>query len=500
MQKLFCAVLVLTAVLTSAGLTGAEENAAGEKGRAYYDFGVFAFEEGDYASAENNLKIALELAPDNPFYSHWLGKTYLQTERYAEAGQYLEKAWKIRPEISGLKFDMAYLKFKTGDDAAASVLFVQTAEAEPENVLAHYYAGITLYRVQEYGKAADLLVRSAEMSPTLRANALYYAGICYQNTGDIRQAEEMFEYVKNDPDAGILRESAIQWLEILKQQEKNIRPYRVHLETGVRYDDNVQIEPDDTDLSDGDEDDWAFVMDFSGKYDILSGRNHKIGIGFSQYNTWHSDLDEYDISGSTGHLYTEYFLNPFTFRFSYWPSYYFAGSDSYLRQHCIEPEAVWHIGRQVAARLSYRYKDKDYFEDEDRNGHANEIFGDVIWSLFNRKGNFFGGIGYEDYSASGADEYYARWKSRAGGTLILPGDLTLGFSGEYQSKNYDSPDGFYGVEREDDRYILSLSLSRKLWYEWLGIMGEYTYTKNDSNIPVYEYTRNVSTFSLTLSY
>ncbi|MGE0087405.1 MAG: surface lipoprotein assembly modifier [Desulfococcaceae bacterium] len=499
MQKLFCTVLVLAAALSPAGLAGAQENSTGETGRAYYDFGVFAFEEKDYTSAENNLKIALELDPDNPFYSHWLGKTYLETGKYAQAGTYLNRAWDIRPEISGLKFDMAYLKYKTGDNVAASELFVQTAKEEPENVLARYYAGITLYRMQEYGKAADWFARAAEMSTTVRANALYHAGICWQKMGDIRQAEKMFEYVKDDPEAGTLRDSAIQWLDFLKKQEKNIRPYRVHLETGVRYDDNVSVEPDDTD-SFTDESDWAFVTDFSGNYDIFSGRNHKTGIGFTQYNTWHSDLDEYDLSGSTGHLYSAYTLKPFTFRFNYWPSYYFAGSDSYLRQHCLEPEAIWHISTRLAARLSYRYKDNTWFADTDRSGHANEIFGDMIWSFFDGKGNFFGGIGYEDYSASGEDQYYDRWRSRAGGRLILPWDLSLEFSGEYQSKNYDSPDSFYGVEREDDRYILSLSLSRKLWHDWLGIMGEYRYTKNDSNIPVYEYTRNVSTLSLTLSY
>jgi len=506
MQKLFCAVLILAAVVSYAGLIRAEEKAGGEKGGIYYDFGVFSFGEKDYASAENSLKTALELAPDNPFYNHWLGKTYLETQQYAQALPYLEKAWKIRPEISGLKFDMAYLKFRTEDYAAASRLFLQTREAEPENVLAHYYAGICLYRMEEYGKAADLLVRSAEMSPTVRANALYHAGICYQQIGDTGHAEEMFEQVKNDPEAGILRDSAAQWLDLFRQQEKQIRPYRVHFQTGVMYDDNVQIEPDDTDLFTGtdyfadDADDWAFVADFSGSYDIISGRDHKIGIGFSQYNTWHSDLDEYDLSGTTGHLYSVYSLNPFSFRLNYRPAYYFAGSDSYLRQHCIEPEAVWHMHRRAAARISYRYKDNTYFEDQDRSGHANEIFGDVIWSFFDGKASFFGGIGYEDYAASGEDQYYARWKSRAGGTLALPGDLSLGFSGEYQSKTYDSPDSFFGIEREDDRYILSLSLSRKLWHEWLGIMGEYTYMKNDSNISVYEYTRNVSTLSLTLSY
>lgn len=63
-----------------------------EEGRAYFDFGVFAFEEGDLKDAETNLKIALSLSPDNPYYHHYLGKTYLKMGRYPESMAYLKKA------------------------------------------------------------------------------------------------------------------------------------------------------------------------------------------------------------------------------------------------------------------------------------------------------------------------------------------------------------------------------------------------------------------------
>ena len=87
-------------------------NAEEEGGRAYFDFGVFAYEDGDYGDAEENLKQALEFEPENPLYNHYMGKTYLKMERYQPAMSHLVKTWETNPDISGLKYDMAYLNYK----------------------------------------------------------------------------------------------------------------------------------------------------------------------------------------------------------------------------------------------------------------------------------------------------------------------------------------------------------------------------------------------------
>ncbi|MEE4355507.1 MAG: surface lipoprotein assembly modifier [Desulfococcaceae bacterium] len=506
MKKLLCILLLSALFLSGTAAAGAAEPVREEKGRAYYDFGVFAFEEGDYASAENHLKIALEFDPDNPYYHHFIGKICLQTERYAEARKYLDRAGEIRNDIAGLDYDRAWLDLKTENYAQASGVFARLSEKEADNVLAIYYAGICYYRLEEYETAGGYFISAAEKSPSLRANAYYHAGICFRKSGDIRQALEMFEYVKNDPDAGILRDSAVQWIEMLKQQEVQ-RPYKLFLKVGAVYDDNVQLMPDDTGIFEDrnivtDASDGGALLRFSGNYDIFSRNNYTVGLGFSQYNTRYSDLDEYNLTGSSGHLYGSYSLTPLDFRFHYFPSYYWADSDSYLRQHRLEPEIIWHVGRHLQTRFSYRYKDNTYFEDSRRSGHGNELFGDIVWSLLRNKVQVFGGMGYEDYSASHKDQYYSRWSARAGGNVEMPWDISLGLSGEYQSRDYDNADSTYNynMTREDDKYIFAVHLSRKLWTDWIAVMAEYRHTRNDSNIPIYEYSRNISSISLTLSY
>jgi hypothetical protein len=114
-----------------------------------------------------------------------------------------------------------------------------------------------------------------------------------------------------------------------------------------------------------------------------------------------------------------------------------------------------------------------------------------------KKGQLSGGIGYEDISASHPDQYYGQMKTRLGISLSLPKDLNLSLTGKYYEKKYDNVDSFYGVKRENAKYYGSISLSRKLFHEWLIISGEYSYTENDSNIINYKYNRRLTSFYLT---
>ena len=501
MQKLlrFGVVFIFLLIWTALPICAQDAPEMRQDGRAYYDFGVFAYEDGDYKGAENNLKIALEFEPDNPFYNHYLGKTCLKTERYSEAKTYLEKAWAADPEIPGLRYDMAFLKYRTGDYAGASDLFMVVAKADPENVLAHYYAGITLYRQQRYADGAGYFVHAAENSPTIRANGYYYAGLCYQKTNEIRQAIRAFEYVRDDPGNGNLKEGAIRWIAALKEREKLLRPYHLYAKLGCRYDDNVVLEPDDADVF-AEESDSATLFYFSGNYDFLKQQKYKAGAGYDHYQTWYDDLDEYDLTGNILHLYAAYFLYPLTFRLTYTPTYYQANSDSYLRQHRLEPEVRWRISQDLLARLVFRYDDNTYFEDSGRSGHSNGLYAEAYYSAFNGRGLLFGGLGFEDRTATRKDEYFDQWRMRLGVLLKLPWELETEITGQYQAKNYDDPDSFYLVKREDDRYTASVSLSRKIYCDWLGIIGEYKYIKNESNINDYEYTRNLFTISVTASY
>lgn len=487
---------IILLVLTFAFVSHAEE----DKGQAYFDFGVFALEDGDFQGAEMNFKKALDFNSDNPLYNHYLGKTYMKTKRYQEALHCLNCAWEVNPDISGLKYDLAFLYFKMSDYRKSADLFTEITNEDPSNVLAHYYAGISLYKQKHFAGAIDYLMSAARMNPSIKASGYYYAGICYQKAGNIEKAVETLEYVRDHADSKALRENAFKWLQAIEKQRKIISPYSLYLKIGTQYDDNVRLEPVDEDIY-AEDDDMVTVLYFSGRCNFIDKNNVIFGIGYNHYQTWHNDLTTYDLIGSIFNFNIKYRLDDrFRFGFSYLPSYYWVDSDSFLRRYQYKPEVIWKIDDNLSARLSYSYYRNKNFQNHEKDGHTNDIFLDLYYNIFGKKGYLFGGIGYEDNAASHPDHYYGQIKSKLGIFLKLPFELDLKLTGKIYNKDYDNTDSYHLAKREDTKYNGSISLSRNLVYDWLNISAEYNHTKNDSNINDYKYKRNITTLSLTARY
>lgn len=492
MSRLFKFVFVFSLVLLLAAATHAEE-----AGRAYYDLGVFAYDDGDYQAAEKNLKAALTAMPDNPLYNHYMGKTYLKMARYDEAVAHLKLARDVDPDIPGLKYDLALGLFHVQDYVRAADLFIEVAKEDPANALAEYHAGISLYKQGRYATALDYLVGASEKSPSIKPMGYFYAGVCHERMGDTENAVKKLEYARDNAEEASLRASAVQRLEVLDKQKK-MKPYRVDMKLGVQYDDNVVLEPVDEDII-ADESDWMAVFFYSARYNMINRQDVVFGAGFNHYQTWHDDLDEYDLSGSIVDVYAKYHFNPFTFGFTYSPNYFWLDSVSYVMKHHLKPEVSWKVNENLVTKLSYSYYRNKYFEDEDRNGHTNEGFLDVYYRL-GKMGYLFGGFGYADVTASDADEYYDQFKVKLGASVNMPLAFVFNATFKFYTKDYDNVDSSFDIGREDDKYNILLSLSHRLVYDWLRIVGEYSYTKNDSNISSYEYERNVTTLSVAASF
>jgi tetratricopeptide (TPR) repeat protein len=495
MQKALSLTLVIPALL----LMFLPANAKEDRGRGYFDLGVFAYEEGDYTNAERYLKKALELNRDNPYYNHYMGKTYLKTEEYRAAEEYLSTAWQLDPDISGLKYDRAMLNYKTFRYPAATDLFTEIADEDPSNVLAQYHAGISLMKQEKYDQALERLLAAAAVSPTIKVNGYYYAGVCYWKMGQADQAVEKFQYVRDHAESELLRENALAWIGKIEEEKGVRKPYSLYLRVGYGYDSNVTLDPLDEDVF-SDEDDYYTSVHFSGKYNVVNRKDWVVGAGYSHYQSWYNDLEEYDLTGSLFRVYARYRLRPFVLGLSYLPSYYWLDQDSYLRRHMVKPEVIWEWKDTLSTVLSYAYSDNEYFQDESWSGDRHGGYLDTYYSILDKAGYLFAGIGYEKNDASNPDQDYGWFKTKAGVLFHLPWKTELDIRGQYQSKQYDNVDRFFGIEREDDKYCGAVSVARELFYQWLAITAEFNYTKNESNITEYEYDKYVGALYLRAQY
>lgn len=503
MKRISDIFLIILSVLLIFSIANAEED-----GDYYYKSGVFAYEDGDYEEAEKNLKKALDFNPNNPLYNYFLGKICLKTEQYDIAAYYLRLTKKTDPNIPGFQYDWAFLNYKRGNFAEADKHFRTVVKKDPSNALARYHAGMSLYQLKRYGKAVEHLVKSAEMSPSIRTNALYHAGVCYWNIGRVGKAVEKFKYVKDNAETENLKANALNWLQTAETEtpKKIVKPYSLYLKIGYQYDGNVRLEPLDREDMYANEADSVLEAYFSGAYNFINTKALKAGAGYSHYQNGHNDLGQYDLIGSIPDLYIKYTFDPLTFGLAYTPSFFWVDSESYLKRHQLTPYLMWRAGENLFAKFSYRFQRNDYsdstfFQDnDDRDGNAHNLSADIYYGILDKKGSLFGGIAYETSSADRSDESYDRIGLKLGLFLELPYGFDFNMMGRYYDKKHDAADISYNIKQNDDKYFCALSLYHKLRYDWLGILAEYDYTKNDSNIRDYKYDRNVLSISLTADY
>ncbi|MCP4689215.1 MAG: tetratricopeptide repeat protein [Desulfobacterales bacterium] len=469
-----------------------------EKGQNHYYLGVFAYEDGAYEKAETHLSNALKYSPDDPYYNHLSGKTYLKLKEYEKARARLDRAWEAAPDAPGLKYDMAMLRYRLGEYSEAGARFSEVAEEEPANALACYYAGLCLQHQGDHEKAIAYLTRASEKSPTLTTNCYYYIGVSNQKLGRTREAAEKFEYVRKHARSDALREYASDWLQSMDARESTQKPYTIFLKAGLQYDDNVRLAADEDVYAD--EGDFAFSGYFSGRYDFITGEKFKIGAGGSVYQTSYYKLKDYDQTGSFLNLYASYRLEPFTFDFSYVPAYYWFDYKSFLIRHHFRPEATWRISEKFLTRLSYGYSENNYFQDDELDGRTHETGLIFYYNVSPELGYLFAEVDHEDTKASHPDYDYKTWSGELGALVKGPWDVKMKITGRYDDKKYDHVDSYFEIARKDEKYSVDMLLFRPLIRDWARILLELNYTKNDSNIKEYSYDRCMGTLSIVADF
>jgi tetratricopeptide (TPR) repeat protein len=166
--------LVIILILTAAGLGACRRVDLPEQGspkylgavRAFY-VGLSALQVGDDVRAEEKLKEATALAPDEPASWADLGLLYMRQRRFDEAAASLDKARQLAPENSTLYVLLGQLESARGNSAEAAKDFRRASELDPRNLKALYALSREVERGGEGGEEEELrlLQKILEVQP-----------------------------------------------------------------------------------------------------------------------------------------------------------------------------------------------------------------------------------------------------------------------------------------------------------------------------------------------
>lgn len=472
------------------------EKLSDTSGRTYFDLGVFAFEDNDYKNAISFFMKAIKINPDDPEYHHYLGKAYLKMKSYDLAKKYLTYSESMLPNQKGLNKDLAILYYQQSDIKSASDLFNEIIRKNPSDIMSTYYAGICLYKQKDYYQAAKFFQKAGKASPTLHTNCLYYAGICHIKTSHPEKARKLLMQVRDNPKAGSLQDYARKWIQVLDKKMDLKKPYRLNARLGYQYDTNIRLEPIDEDLY-TDEDDFCTRILLSGNYKIVDLNPYQISAGMVYFQHWYNEYTQYNMSGNMYNINLKIHLNPVTIRFNLSPSWFWLDSKAYLTRYTFQPSFSVQLTPRLTGTLSFAHKNDNNENNDDRDAEQGESSLSFQYFTPKRKFRLFSKFQVEAMNAESIYNNYERLISEVGININKVWGFNFGLSGQYNQKKYKEIDPFYMAIRDDHQLNATFFLHRPHLYRFIGLKTEFKYTKNSSNINIYNYKRSVVTFSLT---
>lgn len=519
----FCRAFIVSVVCWVAGVEAAWAQVPQET----YDFtvakGLVEFGRGHYEVAARMFERALQSKPHDFEASDYLGQTYLRLKKYREAERLFEELSLATPQFSRAWLGLGIARSQQGKYREALDALKQAERQDPDNPLVFFYQGLVAHELKSFNQAPELFSRAMALSPDLTPTARYYTGMSYYQRGLLDRAQQEFEaaIASGEPESEVARSART----ILQQQggaPRSPKQWDVSLSISGQYDSNVVLLPIGTQPPGGatgisKKDDFRTAIYARGEYRAIQTDTWTAGVTYGFYQSLHQKLTGFDVQDHSPSVFIQRQLGIVQARLQYVFDHVRVGQDPYLNSHTIQPIFTIAEGNSHFTQVQFRYQNKD-FQDDRFAGNS-----------FRDGKNWLGGITQFAYFANGAGHVrvgYTFDMDRTGGgspPTATPGTpshadwaykahrLSAGLgvppvwtlqptvAFDYYLQQYDNPNSLSATgttARRDTIYFATATLARPLT-DWLTVAAEYNYTRDQSNITFFDYSRNI--YSLTLS-
>jgi len=460
--------------------------------------GIAQYKHENYEEALVLLKKARDEASTSTIAAFYLGLTYKQLQNYDAAIPNLREAVTMNPKIKGALIELIDCLYQLNRIGEAREWI---AEAEKEGIRPAQVAflkGLILMKDNEEEGAVEAFENAKTLDPSMAQSCDYQIGVAHLKMKNFGQAKDVFQkLVLVDPNSNMAN-FANEYIDSLSKREEAMKPFKLTFGAAWQYDDNVVLKPSDTTVSAAisDKADTRQVYTANAEYD-KKFCNDKYGVK-GQYFFYYgkqTDLGFYDVLSNTFVIQpSAYFKNGLlTFPLGY--NHTLVNDKAYLSSPTASGVYNHMFGKSNMAQAFIKYQYKDYLwtpssDDEDRDG--NDLGGGLGWYTFFAKNKGFVNVRYsmnQEFTQGNNWDYFG---NRVSGTVLIPvlKQLNVTFSGDMFFQNFDHTHSFFNVKRHDQVYTLS-TLAAYKFYKESELQFQYTYVKDNSNISLYDYHRNI---------
>lgn len=481
-----------------------------------YDFnlskGLLLYNQQRYGEAERYLREAFNAKPGDSTAGYYLGLTSLRLHRYTAAEERFREVLRRHPDDARARMGLGmalYHQDRYPEASAELNVAERTLKDEP---LLYYYAGLAAAAQQKHDQASEKFLRAGKMDPELANDPHYQRGVALQSKGQAQQATAEFR--------SAVEGGAVAAQPVRPTASTALPSKRWSLNYGVstQYDSNVVLLPGGGTLPGNisHKDDFVAVLTGGGEYRFVQNDTWTVGAGGGLYTNFHARLSDFNVVDVAPTLYVQRRLGIAQLRLQYTLDYVTVGGDSYLVSNALQPTLTFPESERTFTQAFMRYQRKDFKSfDLDPQGinptrdANNWMLGAMqYWRFSDDRGHVRAGYTFDaDQTGSdvalgnpahtGADWSYTGHRFSTGVAYKPLAATTLQLAFDYYRQNYSNPNSFSPdlAVRKDNIYQLTGTAIRDL-NSWLWLAFQYSYTRDQSNVAVFDYTRHI--VSLTL--
>lgn len=431
--RLLCLAVFFTVILVGPLYAA---SAAG-KAEIAFSQALLAYDKGDYEAAEQGFATALQHHPSHYQAAYFLGMSYFQQKKYQSA-------------------------IKTFDKAIA----LRKTEPEP-----YFYRGVSLYRQGLYEPALNAFVETTRLAPEGEMKELTDQYILAIESGDI-----------------FLIKGARQ------------KPWFIYSNISFNYDSNVTLDPEDITLATlpSDQNDAQFVLQGGGGYHIVQKQNYRLTGQAYWIQTLYPDLSGFNYGLAHVEIDNDFRFGEKSFlKVQVANEFSILSTAKYLNsiQLLIHTTRFW--TKWLMTRIGSRVRYNDFFQpitNPAQNRDAFNLEPGIAQFFYFRNGSMYVRLRYyyEHNFASGLDWDYQAHRVAVSFFSPVIWDISTYIYAEIMvDKDFNNVDSVLGKRRDDWGQFYSIEFSRPV-HEYVSIRLHYSYRRNTSNLPVFQYDKHVA--------
>lgn len=468
----------------------------------YLKEGISQYRQENYEEAIEVLKKAREEDPKSSTAAFFLGMAYKQVIDYPKALTHLKDAVTLTPQVKEAVVELIDVLNQLGNIEEAK-RWIEVAEKEnifPAKIT--FLKGSILKGEGKNLEAIESFEKAKSLDKTLTQSAEFHIALCYLKERRLKKAKERFQAaVLYDPISD-LASFARQYQDIVEKRIFLERPLRLTVGIYGQYDTNMVLKPIESEAATEitDEKSRAMFSTIRLHYVPLLKGPWLFNARYAFYSNLHQKhCHTHDIIGNTISVAPGYNFGRFALNLAATYSHFLVRGPSYKRyMDYLSAGPLFRVllNKNHILEIFAGYNRKEYFQpplmpEEDRDSVGPNMYLSWIW-LFK-----YGGFFNLKYEFIEEDTDGINWENKGSrfilnATIPLIDKLKLQMSGEVFLQDYRHTHSVFNIEREDDTYTGSAGFNWEVSKN-IDLIVQYTRTRCDSNLAVYDYKRNLYT-------